>query len=266
MTKGPTRLIHEDPGFAHLVAASRNDGPSSAQVDKALSLATQAAAASRWTSWRWLAPGLAVSAVVVGTSMLAIIGGPGPSASDDAAGQGAVAAPAPSAPAAEMRGDTPVMTVSVADLAPAPPATPAAHVSARRSPVRPAASAIVARSNLREATGDGVNTSPDARSDGEPARAGAARTTFGEELALVSAARAALEAGDVPSCMDAVDRYGERFGSGIFAQEIEAIRIEALAASGDRARARAAAERFLEANARSPYADRVRSLIERTGH
>ena len=92
----------------------------------------------------------------------------------------------------------------------------------------------------------------------------AGQGTFREELALVSAARTALETGDASACLRAVDRYDERFRAGIFAQEIEVLRIEALAASGDRTRARALAERFLAVNAKSPYADRVRSLIERT--
>jgi hypothetical protein len=64
--------------------------------------------------------------------------------------------------------------------------------------------------------------------------------------------------------MRTVARYDERFHAGIFALEIEVLRIEALAASGDRAQARSRAATFLAANAKSPYAERVRSLIERT--
>ena len=53
MTNGPTRLIHEDPDFARLVAASSAEEPSSDQLEKALSLATGAAASSRWSlAWR----------------------------------------------------------------------------------------------------------------------------------------------------------------------------------------------------------------------
>jgi outer membrane protein assembly factor BamD (BamD/ComL family) len=100
-----------------------------------------------------------------------------------------------------------------------------------------------------------------------PARSGAPggdRGTFRDELALVSTARTSLEAGDVATCVNALERYDERFRAGIFAQEIEVLHIEALAASGARAHARTRAEKFLALNATSPYAERVRSVVERT--
>jgi hypothetical protein len=103
------------------------------------------------------------------------------------------------------------------------------------------------------------------RAEPTPAEAQATgRGTFSEELALTSAARAALARGDVVSCLSAVDRYQRTFGSGVFAQEIDVIRIEALAKSGERERAHSSAQRFLDTNATSPYADRVRSVFENT--
>ncbi len=85
----------------------------------------------------------------------------------------------------------------------------------------------------------------------------------GEELALVSAARSALEANDYASCLRAADRYDERFRSGVLRQEIEVIRITALFDSGERTRGEAPARRFLAAHGASPYASQVRSLLER---
>jgi len=257
MIEEPTRLIHDDPEFASLAAASNNDGPSSAEVDKALALATRTAMTSPRTSWRWFGASLAVGIAVIGTSVIGLVGMPGAAPARDAAVRtSVVTAPAPNTPAAETLVETPVMTVSVDDLASAPSAPPAADLSARTSQARAAAPAVVARSGSPEAQNESAKTSLDSRSD----------TELGRTDALVSAARSALGRGDVPACMRAVDRYGERFRSGMFAQEIEVIRIEALAASGERARAHADAERFLAANARSPYADRVRSLLERTSH
>lgn len=265
MIEEPTRLIHDDPEFASLAAASNNDGPSSAEVDKALALATRTAMTSPRTSWRWFGASLAVGIAVIGTSVIGLVGMPGAAPARDAAVRtSVVTAPAPNTPAAETLVETPVMTVSVDDLASAPSAPPAADLSARTSQARAAAPAVVARSGSPEAQNESAKTSLDSRSDTELGRTDAGSSTFAEEFALVSAARSALGRGDVPACMRAVDRYGERFRSGMFAQEIEVIRIEALAASGERARAHADAERFLAANARSPYADRVRSLLERT--
>ena len=53
------------------------------------------------------------------------------------------------------------------------------------------------------------------------------------------------------------------FAAGTFTQEIDVLRIEGLVLARDHARARAAADQFLSANERSPYADRVRSIIDR---
>jgi hypothetical protein len=199
MTIEPKRLIDQDPGFAHLVAASKKDGPSNAQVDKALSLATRAAVpSSRLGSW--FSTRMVIGLGVIGMSMLVLVG----MRSSSSAGGGGAAPPAlvsmpvhvgeataiPSEPSEAPVG-APVMTVSVDDLAAAPPvasAAPSVDLSARRA---------------RAKIGENID---------------AKRTTFGEEVALVAAARSALEGGDVPSCMHAVDRYRERFGSGTFGQ------------------------------------------------
>ncbi|MDF2697715.1 MAG: hypothetical protein K0S65_6098 [Labilithrix sp.] len=241
MTKGPTRLIDQDPGFARLVAASENEEPSSDQLDKALSLATDAAATSRWSlGWRGgLTARLAVGVAAIGIAVLGIASMRDERASrSDAIQTGLVPAPAESVVIAPPRREPAVTIVSVHDLAPAPPPKVPARAPAPGGSTR--------------------TSSP------EGPIAGSARGSFSDELALVSTARAALEAGDAPACLRAVERYDERFRSGIFAQEIEVLRIEAIAASGEKARARTLAERFLATNGRSPYADRVRSLVERT--
>ena len=106
--------------------------------------------------------------------------------------------------------------------------------------------------------------SADRHENARGASAGAERSTFDEELGLLSAARAGLAANDIPASLRAVERYQTRFPSGLFAEEIEVIRIEALSNSGERARAFALAERFLADNPSSAYAARVRSLAQRT--
>jgi len=263
MTKEPKRLFDEDRGVAHLVAASDKDGPSSAQMQKLLSLATDPAAARR-TPWRWTGPSFAVGIAFIGAAVLGVAAGAAPSGSRT---DTAPATASPTAlPAEALGGDRPaeaaVMTVSIHDLAPAPSSS--SGLSVRGAPAKalapfgPTRIASAALSSEGAAPG-----SHDARNGGELATTRTGRTTFDEELELVSAARSALQRGDVPSCMRSVEAYCERFGAGTFAQEIEVIRIEGMMTAGERTRARAAAETFLASHAASPYADRVRSLLDR---
>ncbi|MBN9167231.1 MAG: hypothetical protein BGO98_35235 [Myxococcales bacterium 68-20] len=231
----PKRLMDEDRGFARLVAATDTEAPSPGQFEKAMSFAT----AGRRNGWRWAAPRLLIGASVVAAVSLHF-GGPRVEApptppKDDVVSPDATASHA-TAPSASLR------TVSVNDLA-----APSDTVSPSNTPptVPPPARAR-------------ANTSPSARAANERG------TTFGEELALVSTARSTLRARDLASCREAVENYQRRFPSGLFAQEIAVIRIEALAASGEREKANALAKDFLASNATSPYTQRVGSLLERT--
>ncbi|MBX3225291.1 MAG: hypothetical protein KF795_32600 [Labilithrix sp.] len=271
--KEPTRLIHEDPGFARLVAASSAEEPSSGQLDKALALASHAAASSRWSlGWRGgLGAHLALGVAAVGVVLAGVAGIRGARSESDVAVASAIVAqavPIAAAPSAA----SPAVVVEAVPGATSPGAPPPAVVELAAPPV--SVNDLVDAPRLAA----GAPSRSSARSGAEPASAdegtpaalgaepGARRGTFREELALVSAARSALETGDAAGCMRAVARYDERFQAGIFAHEIEVLRIEALAASGERVSARARAERFLATNAESPYAERVRSLLERTAN
>lgn len=238
MNEGPKRLVDLDPGFARLVAASDVDRPKQGRIDDVLAQASAAAVSSRWIWSRWLTAGVAVG--LAGLTVLGVGTMSSRSSTTIASSERApetLVAPAPVA--AEQPKEATVLTVSIDDLAAAP---------ADRAPVVP---------SKPRAAAAGASAS------GEAAHAG---DTFDEELALVSAARSSLEKGDSSATLRAVSTYQDRFRQGLFAQEIEVIRIEALAASGEQSRARAAAERFSAAHPKSPYADRVRSLIERLSH
>ncbi|AKU95954.1 hypothetical protein AKJ09_02618 [Labilithrix luteola] len=226
MTDGPTRRIFEDPEFARLVDASENDGPSSAQIDKALSRVSHMASPARMT-WSWWKAGLVIGVAVAGVFTRVDVGTP----RNEAVG-GVSLSPPPSMSATTVEA-VPPPTVSVNDLAAAPIAAPPQQLAAN------------------------------ARASVPPERRPKEGTTFDDELALVSHARAALEAKDARSCLRSVERYEQRFRSGLFAPEVEVMHIEALALSGERVRARTWAERFLTANPTSPYTKRVRSVIER---
>ncbi len=96
----------------------------------------------------------------------------------------------------------------------------------------------------------------------EPPRVAAA-SSLRRELELVTAARQALRGGDGSACLASVDRYAQEFPSGQFTYEGHVMRIEALALLGDREKAGRLARAFLDANPKSPYADRVRSVLAR---
>lgn len=259
----PPRLVHEEPEFARLIAASNKQMPPIEQFEKALSLAEEIAATSRSTSWRLLGAKLAIALAVMGATAVGSVAVVGWSRSEDSI---VVAAEQPRVvimPARESNDDsahtpnaevpTSVVTVSVDDLATVPPPSVSVkHPSATKG-------AVYA---LRIDAG-APSLAPPRKPDSE---LGATRASFGEELALVATARSALERGDIASCARAVGLYRERFGSGTFAHEIEVIRIEMLFASGQSSQARAAAERFLTLHQTSPYVDRVRSLLEQSRH
>ncbi len=269
----PTRLVHEDAEFASLVAASKRQEPPAEHIEKALSLANQITARSRWTSWRWLGTNFAIGLAVAGATAFGVVAGERalrsgapitpPLAAAAVAPPHCAAEPCASERAGEAErapstseGETSIVTVSVDDLALVP--SPAVAVATRRPNANVAAPA--------PADNGALNLPEKAQPSSSDPDAGVARTTFVEELALVAAARSTLERGDIPSCMRAVERYQERFSAGTFADEIAVIRIEALFASGARPRARTAAEQFVAASPNSPYVDRVRSLIERSSH
>ncbi len=227
----PKRLMDEDRGFARLVAATNTEAPSPGQIEKVMSLAT----ARRRIGWRWAAPRLLIGASVV-AAMSLHFGGPRveapPTPPKDEVVSPDATASHETAPSASLR------TVSVNDLA--------------------APSDAVPPSNTPPPARARANTSPSASVANER------RTTFGDELALVSTARSTFRARDLASCLEAVENYQRRFPSGLFAQEIAVIRIEALAASGEREKAHALAKDFLSSNAKSPYTQRVGSLLDRT--
>lgn len=83
------------------------------------------------------------------------------------------------------------------------------------------------------------------------------------ELALVEQARAELSKGRGRECLDVVARHGKRFSNkGHFTEEVEVMRIEALAITHERAQAHARAARFLKEHGETPYAERVRRVLQ----
>ncbi|MGE5784973.1 MAG: hypothetical protein ACM3ZE_10295 [Myxococcales bacterium] len=82
-----------------------------------------------------------------------------------------------------------------------------------------------------------------------------------EEIALIDRARTALRSGAPGQALSALDQYRARYPRGTLGQEARGMRIEALAASGNRARALAETSAFLSQNPKSPHSERLRQLL-----
>jgi hypothetical protein len=90
----------------------------------------------------------------------------------------------------------------------------------------------------------------------------ASASTVPTELAMLEQARGALAAGDSARSLSILGRYAERFPRGAMMPEATMLRIEALVKAGDRGAATQFADAFLASDPESPYAARVRSLLE----
>ncbi|MBX3262088.1 MAG: hypothetical protein KF782_20555 [Labilithrix sp.] len=177
-----------------------------------------------------------------GAVLLALVAGLG--------GRGGEPAPRSGAPAPPSEGASPAVTA------------PAAHVEDREpqvASVRVEDLPPAATAPSREAPA--AKARPDTGASAKPAA-----DSFREELALVERARGELSRGDASACLRTIDAYGAYVGprGGVFTQEVEVMRVEALARSGDREEARAHGRRFLADHPASPYAERVRSVLHET--
>ncbi len=82
-----------------------------------------------------------------------------------------------------------------------------------------------------------------------------------EESQALERARQALHGGDAVEALRRLNQMAARFPRGVLGQEREALTIEALAMSGQRAVASQRAAAFLRANPNSPHAARLRSYL-----
>jgi hypothetical protein len=93
--------------------------------------------------------------------------------------------------------------------------------------------------------------------------AGSARG-LSDEVAALERARRALGDEDGATALKALSEYDRQFKQRTLGPEAEALRIEALLKSGNRAAGKAAAKRFLVRYPKSPLAKRVQSLLVQT--
>lgn len=84
--------------------------------------------------------------------------------------------------------------------------------------------------------------------------------SLADEVAQLQKAKLALKGGNPAGALAELGTYAQRFPRPMLGAEATVVRIEAVSASGDSARAKSIAEGFLARNPNSPYAARLRSL------
>lgn len=94
-----------------------------------------------------------------------------------------------------------------------------------------------------------------------PREAPPAPRTTTDELAIIDAARAALNGGRADEALRRVETYRALGRAKTYVVEADVIEIEALVGLGRSNEARARAERFLAAHPRSPYEQRIQRLL-----
>jgi len=95
-----------------------------------------------------------------------------------------------------------------------------------------------------------------------PRAAAANAATLADEVRMLEEAQRALAAGDPAGALRACDRYRGAFATGKLAPEETILRVRALLARGDRQRAVGLAEAFVSAHPDSPYAARIRAIVD----
>ncbi len=82
-----------------------------------------------------------------------------------------------------------------------------------------------------------------------------------EQVGLVDRARSLVASGDANGALRAVDAYEHRFPRGLLSEEASLLRIQAMAARGDRGAAAILAQRFRTMYPRSVHTDTIRWLL-----
>jgi hypothetical protein len=226
----PERLSEQDGLCSALIGSLQREAPSGASRRRALAAAAAAATAvGAQSSWAAAGGLAALGKWFAGGALLGGLTATGAVAISDSEGS----APAPvRAPAVTAHGP----------VVPAPPA-PATVVAP------PAESAAPAAPPRR--------TAPAAPALPKPI------SDLREQRQAIDAARRALAAGKSGETLAIVDGYDARTAAPLFGQEASLLRIEALLAQGQAARAQALGRAFLARHPQSPLAQRVRSLTEK---
>ncbi len=85
--------------------------------------------------------------------------------------------------------------------------------------------------------------------------------SLAEEVAALEKAREALSSKSPEAALRELGKYDKRFPKGALSSEQTVLRVQALLARGERAKAISVADQFAAANPNSPYARRVQELV-----
>jgi len=106
------------------------------------------------------------------------------------------------------------------------------------------------------------STAPRAkRSAAAPAEPTAAERSVASEVEELDRARDALGTGEPKRAIDRLNRYDRLFPQGILREEALRLRIEAVAATGERAATRSLAQRFQSLYPNSTHSERLKALV-----
>jgi hypothetical protein len=137
-------------------------------------------------------------------------------------------------------------------------AEPAAARSAARKAPAVAELAETATARIEPAT-EASTVSPRLAA---PLPSASTTVTLSDEIDALKVASTALNAGNGPAALAALDRYDHQLKGSKLRAEATILRIQALARSGNAQAASDLAQRFVDGNPDSPLVDRARSFIE----
>jgi hypothetical protein len=215
---------------AAVVRAPRADGPAARAIEPVAPSAPQALAPPVVAA----EPPAALVRPVVARSRAAVI----------------AAAPVAPSPPPDVAPTVPRPPPDLAAVAP-PPFEPA---MAPRLPVAPLSPQAPQERGEGEGRGSGARVMASGM-------AGRARSGLEAELDLIAVAGRRLGSGDARGALVVLERHRGAFPRGALAEEVEVLRISALLAAGEGARARLLGGAFLQTHGTSPLAARVRALI-----
>jgi len=232
-------------GAATAAAATGTAAPITAAPITAASIATKTAAAILAPAVvKWMGVGLVAATVVgIGAVQYDANRAPAPAPAMTTTSAAPPSLPSPPSPTSESH-----LTRPLPAAAPSAIATQAPAVSTISAPPAPPAPAPLA-----------PPAPTTARATAEPTT----DVAIARDLALLDRASAALAGGDPAGALARLDEGGDALMHGPLAPEAAVLRIEALASTGQTARARTEALAFLGAHPASPQARRVRSLLSR---
>jgi len=115
-----------------------------------------------------------------------------------------------------------------------------------------------------EPASDSANAPSEAKGVAKSKSAPAASSSLSRELSVLKQAHDAIARGNPRGALAALDGYHARFPQGALGAEETVVRVQALLALGDRARATAIAHQFSAAHPDSLYAQRVERLVSGT--